>query len=484
LYTATCTTSSLSVAGSPHSIVATYSGDGSFTGRTSTALPYTVNQATTTATLAASPVSPSTYGQPVTLTATLVPVAPGAGAPTGTVSFKDGGTTITGCTAQAVGGTGPYTATCTTTTLAAGSHSILATYSGDADFTGSASTVLPYTVNKAATTTMITTAPAGSSVFGQSVTFTATVTGGDGGGTVGFADGGTPLTGCGAQPLSGSGPYTATCTTSTLAVGSHSVVATYSGDPGSLGGASTALPYTVNQAATTTSVTASPSGSSTFGRSVTFTATVAAAPPGAGAPSGTVAFTVDGTPVGSSSLSGSGQATLSTSSLSAGSHAVAAAYSGDGNFLTSSGSLTQSVTCAVTITGAHSGTMTVSTSTCVSAHATVTGSVLVSGAGALDLESASVTGAISASSGSSVIRICATSIGGALDIKNRTGLVIVGDPGDAACAPNKINGALLLAINTGGVEAIDNTEHGLSASGNSGPGPFPGDPTTITGNHS
>jgi hypothetical protein len=161
-----------------------------------------------------------------------------------------------------------------------------------------------------------------------------------------------------------------------------------------------------------------------------------------------------------------------------------AAYSGDGDFLTSNGSLAHSVTCAVTITGAHSGTLTVSASTCLSPHATATGAILVSGAGALDLEGATVTGAISVTSGSGVIRICATSIGGALDIKNHTGLVIVGDPGDAACAPNTINGALLLANNTGGVEAIDNTEHGLSASGNSGPGPFPGDPTTITGNHS
>jgi hypothetical protein len=432
-----------------------------------------------------SPTASAVGGSPVTFTAAVTPSPIADGAPTGPVAFTSDGAPIAGCTSQAPSASPPFTATCTTSALTpAGSpHSIVATFAGDADDQVSASPAVSQQITTTPTTTTLTASPPSASVFGQAVTFTATVTGGDGGGTVAFKDGPTTLSGCGAKALSGSGPYTAACTTSTLGVGSHSIVATYSGDPGSLGGASTALPYTVNKAATTTTVTASPSGSSSFGQSVTFTATVAAMPPGAGVPSGTVAFTVDGTPVGSSALPGSGQATLNTSSLSAGSHAIAATYSGDGNFLTSNGSLAQSVTCAVTITGAHSGTLTVSTSTCASAHATVTGSVLVSGAGTLDLEGASVSGAISAS-GSGVIRICATSVSGAVDIKNQRGLVIVGDPGDAACAPNTIHGALLLKDNTGGVEAIDNTEHGLSASGNSGPGPFPGDPTTISGNHS
>jgi Bacterial Ig-like domain (group 3) len=477
-FTATCTTSALAAGGSPHSIVATFAGDANDQGSTSPAVSQQITPAPTTTTLAASPTSSSVFGQSVAFTAT---VTGGDGG--GSVAFKDGATTLAGCAAKALSGSGPYTATCTTSTLAVGSHSVVATYSGDPGSIGGASTALPYMVNKAPTTTTLAASPASASVFGQPVAFTATVTGGDGGGTVAFKDGAATLAGCAAIALSGSGPYTATCTTSTLAVGSHSIVATYSGDTSFIGSASTALPYMVNKAATTTTLTASPSGSSSFGQSLTFTATVAAAPPGAGAPSGTVAFTIDGTPVGSSSVSGSGQATLSTSSLSAGSHAIAAAYSGDANFLASNGSLAHSVTCAVTITGAHSGTLSVSTSTCLSPHATVTGSVLVSGAGTLDLEGANVAGTISAS-GSGVIRICATSVGGALDIKNHTGLVIIGDPGDAACAPNTINGALLLANNTGGVEAINNTEHGLSASGNSGPGPFPGDPTTISGNHS
>jgi Big-like domain-containing protein len=477
-FTATCTTSALAAAGSPHSIVATFAGDADNQVSTSPAVSQQITAAPTTTTLIASPPNSSVFGQSVTFTATVT----GDGG--GTVAFQDGATTLSGCGAKALSGSGPYTATCTTSALAVGSHSIVATYSGDTNFTGGASMALIYAVNQAPTTTALAASPPNSSVFGQSVTFTATVTGGDGGGTVAFKDGATTLAGCGAKALSGSGPYTATCTTSALAVAPHSIVATYSGDTNYTGSASTALVYPVNRAATTTTVTASPSGSSSFGQSVTFTATVAAAPPGAGAPTGTVAFTVDGTPLGSSTLSGSGQATLSTNSLSAGSHTIAAAYSGDGNFVAGSGSLAYTVTCAVTVTGAHPGTLTVSTSTCLRPHATVTGPIILSGAGTLDLEGASIGGAISATGGSGAIRICATSISGAVDIKNHTGLVIVGDPGDAACAPNTISGALLLTNNTGGVEAIDNTVHGgVSASGNSGPGPFPGDPTTISGNH-
>jgi hypothetical protein len=73
------------------------------------------------------------------------------------------------------------------------------------------------------------------SVSGQSVTFTATVDPNDGGGTVGFfADGSaTPIAGCGAAALTlVGGSYKATCTTSTLAVGTHTISAQYSGDAG------------------------------------------------------------------------------------------------------------------------------------------------------------------------------------------------------------------------------------------------------------
>ena len=67
------------------------------------------------------------------------------------------------------------TASFSTSSLAVGSHNITAVYGGDTNFTTSTSSpAVTQVVNKAATTTSVTAAP-NPSVFGQSVTFTATV---------------------------------------------------------------------------------------------------------------------------------------------------------------------------------------------------------------------------------------------------------------------------------------------------------------------
>src|SRR5439155_6325615 len=103
-------------------------------------------------------------------------------------------------------------------------------------------------------------------------------------------------------------------------------------------------------------VVTSSANPSVFGQSVPFTATVAAVPPGAGTPSGTVTFTIDGTPQTPAALT-SGTATLSTSSLSVGTHTVTAAYNGDSNFNTSNSTaapLTQTVNKANSATTAVS----------------------------------------------------------------------------------------------------------------------------------
>ena len=73
------------------------------------------------------------------------------------------------------------------------------------------------------------------SILGQSVALSATVSPSDGGGSVGFfADGSTsPISGCGSASLAlVNGNYVATCSTSAFAVGSHAIVADYSGDTG------------------------------------------------------------------------------------------------------------------------------------------------------------------------------------------------------------------------------------------------------------
>jgi YVTN family beta-propeller protein len=71
--------------------------------------------------------NPSTVGLPVTFTATMAGLAP-----TGTVSFTDGSVAIGGCGAVALTGTGDArVASCMTTALTQGLHTINANYAGD-----------------------------------------------------------------------------------------------------------------------------------------------------------------------------------------------------------------------------------------------------------------------------------------------------------------------------------------------------------------
>ena len=136
----------------------------SYVGNDGNDVVLTVTAATTptTTALTSSP-DPSSYGQPVTLTATVAP----AGA-TGTVTFKEGATTL-GTDLLAAG-----KATFTTSAFSVGTHTnITATYAGSATFQGSTSAPLTISVLKSATTVALTSSQNPSSL-GQSVTFTAT----------------------------------------------------------------------------------------------------------------------------------------------------------------------------------------------------------------------------------------------------------------------------------------------------------------------
>ena len=125
------------------------------------------NLVSTTTSLTSSPNS-SVYGQPVTFTAKVAVVSPGTGTPTGTVTFKEG--TIVLSTGTLMKGQVLFT----TSSLDAGTHTITAVYNGDANFSVSTSTALAQSVNPARTTTSLTSSP-NPSVYGQSVTFTASV---------------------------------------------------------------------------------------------------------------------------------------------------------------------------------------------------------------------------------------------------------------------------------------------------------------------
>jgi hypothetical protein len=156
---------------------------------------------------------------------------------------------------------------------------------------------------------------------GQSITFTATVSGaGTPTGSVEFFDGAQSL---GSTNLvSGS----AALTTSALAGGSHSITASYSGDSTHLASTSAIINQKV-KFVTSTSLTSS-LNPSVFGQAVTFTANVTSA---GGTPTGSVTFFDYGQPIGSATLS-AGNGSIATAGLTAGSHALTAMYNGDANF--------------------------------------------------------------------------------------------------------------------------------------------------------
>ncbi len=239
-----------------------------------------------TTTALTSSVNPSASGQSVTFTAT-VTAASGSNTPTGTVQFTIDGTAV-GSPVTLTNGV----ATDSTSALSVGTHTVSAAYSGDTGFIVSTSATLTQTVTKANTTTTLTSS-LNPSVFGQSVTFTATVAGNGPTGTVTFTDT-TSSTTLGTGTLAGG---ITTFTTASLSIGSHQIVAVYAGDASNKAGSSAARTQTVNAIPTTTTL-ASSLNPSVSGQSVTFTATVTQTT-GTVKPTGTVQFTIDGVAVGS-----------------------------------------------------------------------------------------------------------------------------------------------------------------------------------------
>ncbi len=261
---------------------------------------------TNTTTTVVSSLNPSTYGSAVTFTATVSPSAA-----TGTVTFKNGSTTLG--TSSLSGGKATYS----TSTLAAGSNSITAGYGGSSSYNSSTSSALTETVHKA-TPTVTLTSSSNPSTYGNSVTFTATLSISIATGTVTFKNGSTTL-GTGAVS-SGKATYSS----STLAVGSNSITAAYGGDTNDNSSTSSALTQTVNKVTPTVTLTSS-ANPSTYGNSVTFTATLSIS-----TATGTVTFKNGTATLGTGTVS-SGKATYSTSTLAAGSNSITAVYGGDTN---------------------------------------------------------------------------------------------------------------------------------------------------------
>jgi hypothetical protein len=181
-----------------------------------------------------------------------------------------------------------------------------------------------------ATNTVVTSSP-NPSGLGQSVTFTVTVTTGSGSltGAVSISDnfnGVTTVLAAG-LPMTASGTTSAVATfsTSTLAVGLHSITATYNitGDPVHTG--STSTPETQSVVEGTSITLTSSANPSTVGQSVTFTAMVANSGGGVN-PTGTIFFYDGAKLLGSQAINASDVATYTTSVLTNGMHSITAEF--------------------------------------------------------------------------------------------------------------------------------------------------------------
>jgi len=240
---AACGTASLTLGA--HSIKAAYGNDNNFSA-SSGMITQTVNPAqTTTALISSAPNNTSTVNQSVSLTATVMGTA-GSTALSGVVNFTDDGNPIGGCTSL---GVKPATgvAICTTAALLKGAHTIAATYAKDTNFSSSSASLMQ-TVNAAQTSTVLVSSLNPSVVrnannHNDTVTFTATVSPTTGpvllSGAVTFTDSGNPIPECGAPVPVAPATGVATCTTTSLGFGSHTILAVYGSDANFLSSNST-----------------------------------------------------------------------------------------------------------------------------------------------------------------------------------------------------------------------------------------------------
>jgi hypothetical protein len=199
-------------------------------------------------------------GSPFTLTAN---VQSGAGTPTGIVTFFDGASMLG--TASLVNGA----ATFPTALLTPGSHTLTASYAGNAEFQGGVSNSVVVNVLPGTTATSLAASP-NPAILGATVTFIATVSSlaGTPTGSVSFFDGST-LLGMGTLAAG-----VATYSTNTLAAGSHNITATYAGTSGFAASTSSVVVEVIEDFG----ISASPSSQSVYtGEAASYTVTVTSA---------------------------------------------------------------------------------------------------------------------------------------------------------------------------------------------------------------
>jgi hypothetical protein len=330
-----------------------------YTGSTATGTPLTgAPSGTGTYTAEASFAGSADYSATSnTATFTIAPATPklsvsDAGGTYSGSSFKASATVvgISGTAGSSLGGVTPtltyYVGSGTSGTnlgstppTAAGTYTVVASFPAITDYAATQSKPTTFVIARAAATIALNSS-GGSAVYGQAVTFVATVNSGVGtpGGTVTFSDGATPLA---TVPLDGSGK--ATLTTTGLAIGSHSITATYNGDSTFLGVQSGTTSESVTQASTAIVFVPQP----VFNKkkkviSVILAAEVEPQSSGSSVPTGTVTFElvkkikkkVKVTTLGTVAVNG-GDAMLTVKSKSVLNKPITIHYTGDTNYTAS-----------------------------------------------------------------------------------------------------------------------------------------------------
>src|ERR1051326_3209633 len=294
-----------------------------------------------------------TLGGPVRITAAVAPTTT-SGTPTGTVAFVEGSTTIGAALVRQDG-----LAQVVVNTFAIGFHVGSCTYSGDSGFAPSASqatfSIGPGNVG------VSVTANRNPSPVGSPVDLTVVVMVPDGvpTGLVSIFDGSTLLV-----TLTLQGDGYALYEIMNPSPGTHTITATYAGDM-NFSPAQTATPLVLIIGKNPTQTTIATSASQVnFGQPVTVTVGVASS---AGVPTGTVTLTENNTTIGTGALT-AGQAKITLSGLTPGSHSIVANYSGDANFDASSSAVLAQVVLPgpLQIVSAASGATTIAPDSLVS----------------------------------------------------------------------------------------------------------------------
>jgi hypothetical protein len=210
-----------------HQLTAVYSGDASFISSTSPSLAETVQLNPTATVITSMTPNPVNAFTTTTLTAKVSSTTGPIFSATGTVTFSIGGSILG--TANLANGA----ATLQITSGAPGSYRVIATYSGDTAFAKSASPSQTLTVTPDVFPITLTSSE-NPSIFGDSVTFTAsivtaitvTASGPPLTGTFTFFDGTAQL----GKPVQAGTAGMATYTTATLTVATHPITAVFSGN--------------------------------------------------------------------------------------------------------------------------------------------------------------------------------------------------------------------------------------------------------------